>query len=193
MKALEAGSATGGLHPQRPPSMEGAPETRALASLSVDEECDSAPLAYPGKAVPDTASTDKARDAAAGRKLLLRDKDALLKAATGGCHTEVRQLVACGADMAITGRCGWKPLHLAASGGHAAVVEKLLAAGAAVDAKDKHGGETPLHRAASEGRAAVVEQLLAAGAAVDAKNEVRGKWGADRGGRRGRMKLCVSS
>ena len=126
---------------------------RALASLSVDE----------------------ARDAAEGRKLLLQDENALLKAARGGYETEVRQLVACGSDMTITDRHGRTPLHYAADRGHAAVVEQLLAARAAVDAKDKHGGETPLHRAASEGRVAVVEQLLAVGANVEAKGTVRGQ------------------
>ena len=36
---------------------------------------------------------------------------------------------------------GDTPLHRAAIEGHAAVVEQLLAAGAAVDTKDKVGGE----------------------------------------------------
>jgi len=35
---------------------------------------------------------------------------------------------------------GGTPLHLAVTGGHAAVVEQLLAAGAAMDAKDKVRG-----------------------------------------------------
>ena len=124
--------------------MEGALETRALASLSVDED----------------------RDAAEGRKPLLRDAYALLQAATGGRETEVRQLVVRGADVTITDWGGRTPLHEA--GGHAAVVEQLLAAGAAADAKDGDGA-TPMHQAAWKGHAAVVEQLLAASAAADAE------------------------
>ncbi|CAL1144599.1 unnamed protein product [Cladocopium goreaui] len=59
------------------------------------------------------------------------------------------------------------PLHSAALNGHTAVMEQLLAAGAAVDAASSDGA-TPLHYAALNNHTAVVERLLAAGAAVDA-------------------------
>lgn len=52
-------------------------------------------------------------------------------------------------------------LHDAARRGDLAAVERLLAAGAQVDATD--GGATPLYLAAGEGHAAVVTRLLAAG------------------------------
>jgi ankyrin repeat protein len=61
--------------------------------------------------------------------------------------------------------------------GHAAVVQLLLDAGAAVDAQQPTG-RTALHVAAREGQAAVTQLLLSAqllldaGAAVDAGNAV---------------------
>jgi ankyrin repeat protein len=81
-------------------------------------------------------------------------------------------------------------LHLAAGGGHTAVVEALAAlaarsghahpavaellleSGADVDARD-HGGQTPLHQLASTGRGFVqmAELLLANGADVNATTE----------------------
>ena len=47
---------------------------------------------------------------------------------------------------------GWTPLHDAAIGGHTAVVEQLLAAGAAVDAKDKVRRELGADRGGLGGR-----------------------------------------
>ena len=44
------------------------------------------------------------------------------------------------------------PLHHATSGGHAAVVEQLLAAGAAVDAKDEVRGKWGADRGGLGGR-----------------------------------------
>ena len=49
-------------------------------------------------------------------------------------------------------------------------VERCLAAGAKIDARDRHGS-TPLHKAASRGKAATVNALLAAGAKIDARNK----------------------
>jgi ankyrin repeat protein len=58
---------------------------------------------------------------------------------------------------------GITPLMLAASAGHAKVMEVLLAAGC--DFKLKSGdGSTALHRAAAQGHLTAVELLLAAGA-----------------------------
>jgi len=54
-------------------------------------------------------------------------------------------------------------LHLAARRGYLAVVELLLAAGAAVGRWD-HDGSTPLHEAAVGGHLEVAQVLLAAGA-----------------------------
>ena len=53
----------------------------------------------------------------------------------------VAPLVAAGASVeARKGEQGMKPLHAAASNGHADVVESLIAAGAEVDARDVDGG-----------------------------------------------------
>ena len=60
-------------------------------------------------------------------------------------------------------------LHLAAAGGHKAVVEVLLSWGAMVDPQDHLGG-TPLHVACQEGHLACVHSLLKAGAGVSLPN-----------------------
>lgn len=58
----------------------------------------------------------------------------------------------------------------ASADGHAAVVERLLQAGAPVNAAD-NGGVTPLMLASHEGHLAVVHQLLDAGALANATND----------------------
>ncbi|HJS38656.1 MAG TPA: ankyrin repeat domain-containing protein [Burkholderiales bacterium] len=64
--------------------------------------------------------------------------------------------------LLIAGQAAAAGLHDAARRGDLAAVEKLLAAGARVDATDG-GSATPLYLAAGEGHAAVVARLLAAG------------------------------
>jgi ankyrin repeat protein len=61
------------------------------------------------------------------------------------------------------------PLHWAASGGHRALVENLLAIGAGVNTRDRFGC-TPLHLAAELGREETVRVLLDAGADVHARS-----------------------
>jgi uncharacterized protein len=56
-----------------------------------------------------------------------------------------------------------QPLHSAASGRHHEVCRLLIAAGADVNAKQRHG-YTPLHSAAQSGDAELVELFLSAGA-----------------------------
>jgi ankyrin repeat protein len=60
------------------------------------------------------------------------------------------------------------PLHVAALLGHTQGVDRLVAAGAAVDARDDSGlGLTPLMLASEEGHPAVMAALLKAGAGLD--------------------------
>jgi hypothetical protein len=63
-------------------------------------------------------------------------------------------------------------VHAAAFGGHGAEVERLLAAGTDVDARDP-AGRTPLHFAAEQGHLEVVQLLLAGGANVNAGDDRR--------------------
>ena len=59
---------------------------------------------------------------------------------------------------------GSTPLHCAAEDGHTTAVEKLIAAGAAVDAARTDDGATPLWIAANFGHTATVSKLLQHGA-----------------------------
>ncbi len=61
------------------------------------------------------------------------------------------------------------PLHHAALAGDAKLVEQLLEAGAALDARDRWG-DTPLHSAARRFRAEVLTVLIEHGASLDARN-----------------------
>ena len=64
---------------------------------------------------------------------------------------------------------GWTPLHVAASEGHAPLVEILIEYGAMIDARTKNF-RTPLHIACIRGNFAVIQALLMAGSDVDAKD-----------------------
>ena len=52
----------------------------------------------------------------------------------------------------------------------AQIVDKLIAAGADVDAKVPRQGTTPLHIAAQRGRRQAIQRLIRAGADVNARN-----------------------
>ena len=75
----------------------------------------------------------------------------------------MRRVVSFALALLIAGQVAAAELHDAARRGDLAAVEKLLAAGAQVDATDGSGA-TPLYLAAGEGHAAVAARLLAAGA-----------------------------
>ncbi len=95
--------------------------------------------------------------------------DRLLAAARDGQVEIVESLLAKGADVNAARGDGLTALHLAAEGGHQAMAEALVAAGAAVDAGTRIGGYTPLHIAARAGHGAVVLRLLEAGADPNAR------------------------
>ena len=100
---------------------------------------------------------------------------ALLKAAAKGRLAVVEYLIGQEADVDqrvgffyshgryIPNSYGETALHLAASGGHSAVVKVLLAAGATVGIMDYYDW-TPLHRAALGGHLAIVQYLISYGA-----------------------------
>jgi ankyrin repeat protein len=88
----------------------------------------------------------------------------LIDAARKGDVEAVRSLLAEGADVNTAQGDGMTGLHWAAEGGHAAVADLLLAAGAGVEAKTRVGGYTPLHLASRSGQGAIASALLDAGA-----------------------------
>lgn len=92
----------------------------------------------------------------------------LLAAARDGRVEVVRTLLQEGADVNAARGDGLTALHLAAEGGHEAVADALVAAGAAVDAGTRIGRYTPLHVAARGGHDAIVARLLEAGAGPNA-------------------------
>jgi ankyrin repeat protein len=89
-----------------------------------------------------------------------------------GTADAARALIEAGADVsARSNNSFWVlPLHSAASGGHAEIVELLLAAGAEPDPRQRHGW-TPLQAAAQNGDLRSLEALLAAGADPELRND----------------------
>jgi ankyrin repeat protein len=123
---------------------------------------------------------DRVRELLAGDAALARTQSpdgftALhLPAFFGGPGTAeaAQALIDVGADVgARSSNSFWVlPLHSAASGGHADIVELLLAAGAEPDPRQRHGW-TPLHAAAQNGDLRSLEALLAAGADPTLQND----------------------
>ena len=74
----------------------------------------------------------------------------LHEAAIRGDISEVKALLAKGAEVDAKNKYGETPLDLAIDNGHWDVVKAFLAKGAEVDAKDRDG-ETPLHRGGQMG------------------------------------------
>ena len=96
---------------------------------------------------------------------------AVTRKGTTALHLAAREAVGhlldAGLDVNAADGHGEVPLHVAADGGHWAVVEQLVAAGADVRAATADG-ETVLHYAAYRGSAYAVGLLLSAGADVAA-------------------------
>jgi len=108
-----------------------------------------------------------------------------------GSADTARALLAAGADAsARSANDFWVlPLHSAAAGAHAEIVEVLLAAGAEPSPRQRHGW-TPLHAAAQNGDARSLEALLAAGADPGLTND-EGQSAADVAGAAGHANLAV--
>jgi len=81
-------------------------------------------------------------------------------------ETFALELIERGADLCGSSRAGDPPLSLAVHLGWSRVAERLLGAGAALDARDSHGMGA-LHLAAALGRDALLRQLIAHGASPD--------------------------
>ena len=97
---------------------------------------------------------------------------ALHAAAWRGDVTEIRRLIAAGADVNSASDFGTTPLHSAAVNNQLQAVKVLLEQGARVDAKDGLG-RTPLFAALEVGAGrTVVEALLEGGAAADATDNL---------------------
>ncbi len=94
-------------------------------------------------------------------------ENALMLASLSGQETIVQQLIDRGADI---NKPGWTALHYAASGGHDAIVRRLLAHHAYVDSESPNGS-TPLMLAARYGSTASVKLLLQEGAQAGQKNQ----------------------
>ena len=111
----------------------------------------------------------------------LYEGDTALHFAAAGYRVDIaRELLSRRADPGATNRRGACPLHYAADGGpglphwnpgaQAAMIERLLEAGAPPDAEDDDR-VTPLHRAARTRCAAAVRALLAGGANPSKRNK----------------------
>ncbi len=97
------------------------------------------------------------------------DTPAIHKAVSSGSLSQVRSLLAHGANPNARNRHGWTPLHVAARQGHATMLELLLKHGADPDAQG--GPEGPaLHSAILYGHLAAVRKLIAGGADVNLRD-----------------------
>lgn len=95
-----------------------------------------------------------------------KDESPLMLAAIRGELELCRQLIARDADV---NKPGWTPLHYAATGGGAQVVQLLLEHYAYIDAESPNG-TTPLMMAARYGSDEALQTLLDAGADASLKN-----------------------
>ncbi|NLZ05048.1 MAG: hypothetical protein GXY19_07735 [Phycisphaerae bacterium] len=97
------------------------------------------------------------------------DTPAIHKAVSSGSLSQVRSLLAHGANPNARNRHGWTPPHVAARQGHATMLELLLKHGADPDAQG--GPEGPaLHSAILYGHLAAVRKLIAGGADVNLRD-----------------------
>ena len=96
--------------------------------------------------------------------------DALGDCAYEGHVETIDALIAGGADVNRRGEFGSYALTNAAEAGKAVAVERLIAAGAALDVVDEEEGRSALSHAASSGHRDVVRALIAGGAPLEQRN-----------------------
>ncbi|KAL8653974.1 MAG: hypothetical protein Q9210_001781 [Variospora velana] len=99
-------------------------------------------------------------------------KKSFFDAVTDGSIQALKSHLANGASVTWVDHRGRSPLHIAASRGYDDVVEELVRAGGALEARDTKGA-TPLHDAARGGHASTVEILIENGADIETKEP---KW-----------------
>ena len=134
-------------------------------------------------ATADLADAVMKRDANAFRVLMLKKADvnvpqpdgttALLWAVRYDDLERADVLIRAGAKVSAGNRDGATPLQLAALNGSAAMIEKLIKAGADPNARLTSSGDTALMMAARTGKTSALDVLLESGANVNAKES----WG----------------
>jgi serine/threonine-protein phosphatase 6 regulatory ankyrin repeat subunit A len=94
------------------------------------------------------------------------------EAASHGATDAVRLMLSMGAPVSATKRDGQTTLHLAAAGGHKAVLGLLLSRSEGEELLDRgdSNGDCPLHWAAFKGQHECVRKLLESGASANSKN-----------------------
>ena len=98
----------------------------------------------------------------------LRNKQ-LLEAAYSGDISKVKNLLARGANVNVTGNNGTKPLHIAAIFGDLEIAKLLINKGADINAND-NGVNTALHWAVHKSYKEIVQLLVKAGADINARD-----------------------
>lgn len=149
-------------------------ENPELAQALVDAGADRDYENKEGRTAADIARSNGKQKLA---EIMSSPKELLLEAAAVGNMAEVTKLLKDGVTVNARKEDKKRPLHRAALGGHANVIQLLLDAKGDVNAEDKDA-DTPLHCAASKNKLEAAKLLLAGGASLTAKNK-EGKTPAD--------------
>ncbi|XP_049943601.1 poly [ADP-ribose] polymerase tankyrase-1-like [Schistocerca serialis cubense] len=144
-------------------------DSRATADgTSSEQSCTPVAAAPPVEACPTPPPGDA--EVSRMRRLSGREKGRrLLEAAQQSRMSEMRALLAAGADVGATDGDGWTALHWAARNGQAEMAKCLLAAGADVEARGQWEW-TALFWAARQGQVEAAKALLSAGADLEARD-----------------------